>query len=70
MLSRQPVTTEEEIWNKAIDAFASILANKDNLVGFELEGVLENGDNYDLACHYLRNYIDATAAQVKKGGEQ
>ena len=51
---------------KAIDEFASVLANKDNIVKHDIDELMESSGNFDLACNYLRAYIDEIAEQLKE----
>ena len=59
--------SEQEIRAKAIDEFASALANKDNIVKHDIDELMESSGNFDLACNYLRAYIDEIAGQMKGG---
>lgn len=53
---------------QAIDEFASALANKDNIVKYDIDELMESSGHYDLACNYLRAYIDEIAEEMRGGG--
>lgn len=59
------MTTLEDYRDKVIDEFASELANKDNIVKHDIDELMESSGHYDLACNYLRAYIDDIAEQLK-----
>ena len=57
---------DKGIRNKVIDEFAERLSNKDNIVKFDIDEVMSNG-NFDYNCDCLRKYIDEIAEQLKGG---
>lgn len=59
---------EQEIRNKAIEEFASLLSNKDNIVRYDIEEILSQSGNFDYACYCFRKYIDRIAEQMKEVG--
>ena len=61
------INHEKEIRNKAIDEFASALVNKDNIVRFDIDEVMSNG-NFDYNCNCLRKYIDEIAEEMRGAG--
>lgn len=56
---------EENIRIQTIEEFASELSNKDNIIKYDIDEVMAQSGCYDLACHYLRIYVDAILEQMK-----
>ena len=50
---------------QTIEEFARELSNKDNIIKYDIDEVMAQSSCYDLACYYLRIYVDAISEQMK-----
>lgn len=57
---------DKEIRDRAIEEFASLLSNKDNIVRYDIDEILSESGNFDYACDCFRKYIDEIAEQMKE----
>ena len=55
---------EKEIRNATITEFAERIANKDNIVRFDIDEIMSNG-NFDYNCDCLRRYIDEIVEEMR-----
>lgn len=63
-LGEDPKLARGRIETDTIEKFANELANKDTLVRYDIDDVMERFGNYDLACHFFREYVDSISEKT------